>query len=126
MPNYDFICLKCERPFERFLRISENSAPQTCPECGGAAEKQVSATSFVLKGDAWPGKAIQVRGQMERKNRRLDAKMRERPSPATLAPNVDGERTETWADAQKLAKDKGKDTSSYVPLVEKERKARRS
>ena len=39
----------------------------------------------------------------------------------TLAPNVSGERVESWADAQKLAASKGKDTSSYESLVRKER-----
>jgi hypothetical protein len=60
---------------------------------------------------------------MAAKNRRLDAKQRERPSPVTLAPNVGGEQTDTWAEAQKLAASKGKDTTSYEPLVTKEKGA---
>jgi len=34
---------------------------------------------------------------------------------------VDGERTGTWAEAQKLAESKGKDTTSYAPLIAKEK-----
>ena len=40
----------------------------------------------------------------------------------SLAPNVDGERVDSWSDAQKLAKSKGKSAESYEPLVQKEKK----
>ncbi len=44
-----------------------------------------------------------------------------RDAPAvTLAPNVDGERVDSWSDAQKLAKSKGKNADSYNALVQKE------
>jgi hypothetical protein len=39
----------------------------------------------------------------------------------SLAPNVDGERTDSWSDATKLAKSKGKDTSGYEKYARKER-----
>lgn len=121
MPAYEYACPACDHRFERVLRITESSTPQECPECGKSpAQKLISNTSFVLKGDSWPGKAIRVRGQMERKNRRLDAKMKDRPSPVTLVPNVDGERVDSWAEAKKLAADKGKDTTTYDHLVAKE------
>lgn len=127
MPNYEFECLKCGEDFDRVLPISQGSEPQACPKCGGETKKLISRTAFVLKGDNWPGKASRVRGQMTRKNNRLGIKqaerLREQP-PATLAPNVDGERTETWGEAQQLAKSKGKDASSYEPLVRKEKAAR--
>jgi putative FmdB family regulatory protein len=122
MPIYEYDCESCQTNFERTLRMSECDTPQNCPGCGKAARKMISSTSFVLKGDSWPGKAIRVKGQMASKNRRLDTKMKERPSPVTLAPNVNGEQVDSWADAQKLAADKGKDTSTYEPLVTKEQK----
>ena len=37
-----------------------------------------------------------------------------------LAPNVDGERTGTWTEAKKLAESKGKDASSYDPMIKRE------
>lgn len=122
MPTYEYDCAECSLNFERILRMSESDTPQSCPTCGKPARKMISSTSFVLKGDSWPGKAIRVKGQMASKNRRLDAKMKERPSPVTLAPNVNGEEVGSWAEAQKLAADKGKDTSTYEPLVAKEQK----
>jgi len=125
MPNYEFECPKCG-VFERVLRLAESNDPQTC-ECGEQAKKLISKTGFVLRGDNWPGKAARVRGQMKEKNRRLGAKQDERlrdQPPVTLAPNVDGERTGSWAEAKKLAKSKGKDTSTYEPMVRKEKAAR--
>ncbi len=122
MPVYVYACPACpdDSQFEKSLRITESSTPQNCPICGAVGKKLIVGTSFVLKGDGWPGKNISVKGQMAAKNRRLDSKMKERPAPVTLAPNVDGERTGTWAEAQKLAASKGKDTASYAPLINKE------
>ena len=122
MPVYEYECPKCG-VFERVLKMCEANEPQAC-ECGEEAKKIISKTGFVLKGDSWPGKAARVRGQMEKKNRKLgtkqDERLRDQP-PVTLAPNVDGERTGSWAEAKKLAKSKGKDTSTYDPMVRKEK-----
>lgn len=123
MPVYEYECPKCGA-FEMVLRISQSDDPQSCPKCGEEAKKLISKTGFVLKGDNWPGKAARVRGQMRKKNRKLDAKQNERlrdQPPVTLAPNVDGERTGTWAEAKKLARSKGKDTSTYDSMVRKEK-----
>jgi hypothetical protein len=62
---------------------------------------------------------------MAEKNRRLEAKQEERRRDAPgvkLAPNVGGERVDSWADAQKLAKSQGKDAGSYDKLVATEKK----
>lgn len=119
MPAYDFTCMRCQKDFEKVLRITECQSPQSCPDCGDPATRVLTNTSFVLKGDLWPGKAIHVKGQMAKKNSRLDKKMRDRPQPK-LAPNVDGERVENWKEARKLAADRGKNTASYDQLVAKE------
>lgn len=123
MPNYEYECPKCG-DFELTLRMCQSSDPQVCPECGAEAQKLISATGFVLKGDNWPGKAARIKGQMTSKRKRLgvkqDERMRDQP-PVTLAPNVEGERTGTWAEAKALAKSKGKDAASYEPLVRKEK-----
>jgi hypothetical protein len=62
---------------------------------------------------------------MKRKNDRLDRKMAEMKADGKypgVVPNVAGERTDTWAEAQKLAKDRGLAEGSYEPMVQKERK----
>ncbi len=127
MPNYEYECPKCGESFEKVLKLCRAADPQECPECGVEAKKLISQTGFVLKGDNWPGKAARIKGQMGRKRKRLgvkqDERLRDQP-PVKLAPNVDGERTGTWAEAEKLAKSKGKDTASYKPLVSKEKAVR--
>jgi len=125
MPTYDYECEACETAFERYLPMAEYNAPQTCEKCGATAKKVISTVSFVLAGDAWPGKANKIKNQMAAKNKRLDKKQaeqkRDRPG-MTLAPNVNGERVDSWSDAKKLAESKGLNTASYDPKVRQEAK----
>jgi len=53
MPVYEYLCKGCGHEFEREQRISE--APiKKCPRCGALkARRQISRTSFVLKGGGW-------------------------------------------------------------------------
>lgn len=116
MPTYEYRCPDCGHDFEKRLRISEYNEPQTCPECDHhPADKRVSSPQFLLKGDDWAGKNLRIKGQMEKKNQRLKSKEEDRRRGASvrLAPNVDGERVDSWSDAKKLAQAKGKDTSGY-------------
>jgi len=85
--------------------------------------------NFNLPGDGFPGKNNRIASQRKKKTeevqRRQDARVRDGGHHIpTLLPNVDGQQTESWADASKLAKDKGKDTSTYEPMVQKERAAK--
>ena len=128
MPTYTYRCAKCEEEFEKRASMNDAALPQPCPECGLASERSVTPVGFILAGDNWPSKVGRVKGQMAEKNKRLDAKSRERRNEApgmTLAPNVEGERTDSWADAQKLAASKGKDTASYEPLIQKEKRGKK-
>jgi putative FmdB family regulatory protein len=123
MPIYEFEC-ECEKHFDVHLAIADRDTPQTCPVCESGNTKRIIAdVNFVLRGDDWPGKAIRINNQMAKKNSKLQIKsdeMKKDEPLMTLAPNVDGERTDSWEDAQKLAGDKGKDTSSYDSYVRKE------
>lgn len=121
MPIYGYACPQCEHEFDRMLSMSRCSEPQSCPECGTEAKKQITAPNFNLVGDDWPGKANRIKSQMAEKNKKLSARQKENHGPtARLVPNVEGERTESWSDAAKLAKDKGKDSSGYEKLAKKE------
>jgi putative FmdB family regulatory protein len=53
MPIYEYACKACGHEFEREQRISD--APiKKCPSCGALrARRQISRTSFVLKGGGW-------------------------------------------------------------------------
>ena len=126
MPTYEYTCFSCGLDFDKVLRISQYAEPQDCPDCGkGPAKKRVSlGAGFILSGDGWTGKNIRVAGQMREKNKRLTAKENEFKHDAPglkLAPNVDGERVDSWSEASKLAASKGKDASGYNTLARKEK-----
>lgn len=118
MPTYCYECQACHHEFEQVLRISECDQPQACPQCQGETKKLVAPVSFILSGDSWPGKATRVKSQMAEKNRRLAGKAP--PASVRLAPNVEGERVESWSEARKLAASKGKDTSGYEQKMREE------
>lgn len=125
MPTYVFECNKCGHGFEVILPMKQYDTPQDCPECSAPdAKRLVTCTNFNLVGDDWPGKSIRVTGQMKKKHEnmapRVAEKKREEPL-TTLIPNVEGEVTDSWEDAQKLAASKGKAADSFEPLVHKER-----
>jgi putative FmdB family regulatory protein len=126
MPNYEYKCDECAHSFERMLKIAQYKDPQDCPECGhGPAKKMITGGSgFILRGDGWAGKNNRVKSQMRRKNQRLRGKEDQwkRDASPTLTPNVGGEQVESWSDASKLARAKGKDTSGYDKLARKEKK----
>tara|TARA_B100001173_G_C15770870_1_gene455017 strand:- start:331 stop:666 length:336 start_codon:yes stop_codon:yes gene_type:complete len=53
MPIYEYICKICEHEFEEVQKFSETSL-EKCPDCGqNTAERQVSMSSFHLKGGGW-------------------------------------------------------------------------
>ena len=122
MPIYVYECPECNVKFEREIPLDRFGEPQECETCCVEAQQVVAPVGFVLKGDGWPGKALRVKEQMAVKNRRLDGKMRDRPSPVKLAPNVGGERVDSWSEAKKLASSKGRDSDSYDPLIRQEQR----
>lgn len=127
MPTYEYQCSTCSEVFECRLSVADSDTPQSCA-CGGPGTKLISLPSFILKGDGWVGKNLRIEGQMRKKNERLDARQNElrREAPvATLVPNVAGERTESWSEAQSLAASRGKDASTYTPMVAAEKAAKK-
>ena len=53
MPVYEYTCKGCGHEFERAQRISDVPIKK-CPSCGALkARRQISRTSFVLKGGGW-------------------------------------------------------------------------
>lgn len=122
MPLYEYQCKTCGNTFQKLVSMHKALKPQEC-SCGSMeTERLVSAPNFVLKGDSWPGKNLRIRKQMERKNKVLDRKQNEKKRMLpTLAPNVDGERVESWTEAKKLAQSKGKETTSYDAHIRKEK-----
>ena len=126
MPIYEYKCENdaCRHEFEEILSFSEGEKPQPCPKCGSTTKKLVSLSDFILKGDGWFGKAQRIKGQMKKKNERILERQKDRYSGTgpRIQPNVDGKPVDSWADAQKLAKEKGKIAETYQPMVEKEKR----
>ena len=53
MPIYEYVCPECRKTFEEWLRIDDDNAERPCPECGLAAPRVLSPTTFILKGGGW-------------------------------------------------------------------------
>lgn len=125
MPFYSYYCDQCDLEYQHKAPMADSDKEQPCIECGVLNPRMWKpTTNFILKGDGWAGKNSRIANQMREKNKKLDARQNEmkRDAPSvTLAPNVDGERVDSWSDAQKLAKSKGKNTESYNTLVAKEK-----
>jgi putative FmdB family regulatory protein len=52
MPIYEYECLQCGKRTELLQRM--NDAPlATCPQCGGAVRKLISAPAVQFKGSGW-------------------------------------------------------------------------
>jgi len=122
MAIYAFECRNCGSDFEKNLPMAKYDEPQACPDCGGESQRIVVPVNFVLKGDGWTGKNLRIKSQMTRKNERLKRRQKDHVGPGPqLAPNVDGERVESWTEAKKLAASQGKAADSYDHMIRKER-----
>lgn len=117
MPTYAYKCPECGEQFDLILRISQCDDIQECPKCKHSpASKAITVPNFILTGDSWPGKMAKIKNQMQKKNERMGKVMEERKRDApglTLAPNVNGERVDSWGEAKHLAASKGLDTKGY-------------
>ena len=104
---YTYECQSCEETHDARVLIADRDNPRACPHCGGETTRRtVYEPRFNLAGDDWPSKNERVVGQMAAKNTRLKGKEEEmkRDAPGVkLAPNVGGERVESWSEAQRLA-----------------------
>ncbi len=52
MPLYEYQCKKCHTRFERIQKFSDEPIKQ-CPECGGEAQRLLSAPAVQFKGSGW-------------------------------------------------------------------------
>ena len=124
MPVYSYKCKNCDLLFDKVLALKDYNKAQLCETCGDEAKKLVTPVSFVLKGDSWPGKNIRIKNQMARKNTILDRKTYEQKKDqpiVKLAPNVGGERVDSWSEAKKLAGSKGKNVATYDKHIAQEK-----
>ena len=61
MPNYDYMCSKCNTVFERYLKMSDRKHPESepCPTCNEMSVQQTIAfTSLPMSATMESAKAI--------------------------------------------------------------------
>lgn len=123
MPTYDYACHDCKIKKEEIHKITEIPDIK-CPECGKDMERvfAINRTGFILKGGT-PAINYREKRQRLKKSEILKKKQEERyGSGPKFKPNIAGVETDSWADAQKMAKEAGMNHESYTPWVEKEKK----
>jgi len=119
MPEYAYACSDddCGTGFFATLAIVNRNEPQVCPKCGEPADKKIaSGVGGVLRGDVWPGKNIRIKRQMARRRNAVGEREHQLKMDGpqfNLAPNVEGDRVDSWDEAGKLAASRGKDTREY-------------
>lgn len=55
MALYKYKCPDCDRTLETIRKVEDRDAPIQC-ECGEEMEREVSESSFQLKGGGWTGR----------------------------------------------------------------------
>ena len=101
MPIYEYICKICEHEFEEVQKFSETSL-EKCPDCGqNTAERQVSMSSFHLKGGGWY-KDGYSNNKSELENSGKDK------SPSKIKETTNSEKSST----EKLSKTEKKESTS--------------
>lgn len=122
MPRYDYKCKVCEKVEEHIHFMNEKPRIK-CSACKGSMVKQFTPNicGFVIKGGTEATHWKEKRMRMS-KREVLGVKQRERyGTGAKIQPNVAGMETDSWSDAQKVAKEAGMNTQSYEPYVQKEK-----
>ena len=125
MPIYTFHCNACDKDFDRMVPLADFELKQPCEACqSGETERVICAVGVNFVGDDWVSKNGRVKKAMADRRamagRKQEERLRDAP-PVKLVPNVEGERVSNWSEAQRLAADKGKDATTYAPMVAKER-----
>ena len=121
---YDYRCGNCKKIEEKIHSISEGPIYK-CPECGTLMKRMISrnTTGFIMR---YGTPAIHYREKQQRKKNsaKMRKKQEERWGDAgpKVTPNIAGVKTESWSDAQKMAKEAGMNHESFTPYVEKEKK----
>jgi len=68
MPTYSYRCTKCEKTFDAFHSMMCTD-PQHFPDCGGAGNKLLSASSVIFKGSGFYSTDYRDSGYLEAKKK---------------------------------------------------------
>lgn len=85
MPIYEYRCRTCGKVFEEWVRTFDFPERESCPDCGGEAERILSHTAFKLEGGGWFASCY---GGKAAPSENADAPAKETAAPATAPSGV--------------------------------------
>lgn len=122
MPTYEYKCNKCGL-IKEIIHSIKIDPEISCDGCGfKPMERMISRniSGFITKDT--PSKLWKEKRYRNKKNAELSVKQIDRYGRGPrLQPNVDGQEVDSWSEAKKLAKDKGKNIATYDKRIEAER-----
>ena len=133
MPNYATRCTTCRETrdvrlsFAEYDEVKAETKTIECPSCGGTAaiEFAPGILGFVMKdgeSGGWASKANKENHYRARRSTVMAQRERDNVFKPKLVPNFKGLETETWRNAQEVARQEKGDESAitYEPLVSQE------
>lgn len=127
MPAYDYMCPICGDVKEVIHSIKEDPTI-ICESCSSEkgpakmARKISGSINFFIKGGSADVHYREKQRRMKRSNEQAFKQIdRYGGSSPKLVPNVGGKEVESWSDAAKIAKDMGKNSDTYKPLIAAEK-----
>lgn len=119
VPTYQMQCRTCRA--QESVQMGPSPRPTApCSACSGTLEAVLGRVAMAQRGDDWVGRAQKLRGQMGRRADRIGrAEQEQRRELPRLQPNVGGLRTETWAEAARLAQSQGLDPEPFRKMDRK-------
>lgn len=128
--RYDFKCEDCNATWEAELSIPEfqgaKQAGIACLHCEGGRAYNVfnpAGIQVSYKGFQWADKNYREKAARKHRSVQMAARQNAAHRKPALAPNFNGERTQTWKEARDAARDAGKVHETYDHLVAAEENA---
>lgn len=126
--KYDFHCEECDTLIEKdisiadFRNLPDKSMPCEVSGCGGTSKYHFNASSLEVcfKGMRWSDKNHKEKVYRNNRSAYLGAKQKECHHNPQLIANYKGQRTQDWKEAKEMARQEGKASTSYDPLIQKE------
>jgi len=124
MPTYTYKCTECGSEEDQIHGMKE--VPEyKCSKCSSLMEKIFTPNigGFIFKGRKTEASNYKEKRYRHKLNEDVSKRQKDRWGKGPkVRPNIAGVETDSWSDAQKMAKEAGLNHDSYTPLVEKEGK----